>query len=99
MSASRIMFIRHAEKPSTPPPPHGVSADGDHDNQSLMVQGWQRAGALATLFAPTQGGLQSPLLTAPQLIYAAGPTSGDPGDGSASERPLQTVTPLAAKLG
>ncbi|MFL5541126.1 MAG: hypothetical protein ACJ8J0_19220 [Longimicrobiaceae bacterium] len=96
--ASRIMLIRHAEKPGDPPPPHGVDKHGDHDPESLSVHGWQRAGALACFFAPTHGPLQSPLVSTPAVIYAAAPEKEDQ-DGSKSERPLQTVTPLAQKLG
>jgi len=50
--ATKIMLIRHAEKPPNNPPPHGVDAKGDHDSESLIVQGWQRAGALTVYFAP-----------------------------------------------
>lgn len=90
----RIMVIRHGEKPAKKPPPHGVDPDGDHDKQSLTTVGWQRAGALATLFAPSRGPLQSPELATPQLVYASGT-----GKGSDSERPMETITPTAAKLG
>jgi hypothetical protein len=90
----KIMLIRHAEKPGDPPPPHGVDPDGEHDKESLIVQGWQRAGALAPFFAPAAGPLQSPLLATPAHLYASAP-----GDGSKSERPLQTITPLAQRLG
>src|SRR4051812_34669922 len=97
MSAPRTIFIRHAEKPATPPPPHGVTTDGHHDDQSLIVQGWQRAGALACLFAPARGALQSPLLTTPQVLYAADPATPSEGE-EPSQRPFQTVTALAAQL-
>ncbi|MEA2409523.1 MAG: hypothetical protein QOC77_84 [Thermoleophilaceae bacterium] len=43
-----IFIIRHGEKP---PPGHGVDAGGKQDEHSLVPLGWQRAGALATLFA------------------------------------------------
>jgi broad specificity phosphatase PhoE len=90
----RIMVIRHATKPAKNPPPHGVNPDGDHDKESLTTVGWQRAGALATLFAPSRGPLQSSELATPQLIYASGI-----GKGSDSERPMETITPTAEKLG
>ena len=45
--ASQIMLIRHGEKPPHAPPPHGVSAHGERDTESITVRGWQRAGALA----------------------------------------------------
>ena len=96
-TATRIMLIRHGEKPDTPPP-HGIDHNGDHDMQSLTVKGWQRAGALACFFAPTHGPLQSPLLSTPQAIFAA-PPGGTGSDESQSHRPVETVTPLAKKLG
>ena len=96
--APLIMLIRHAEKPDKPPP-HGVTKHGDHDAESLTVEGWQRAGALACFFAPTHGALQSPLLATPEVLYAAAPGKRSGSEGSQSERPLQTITPLAKKLG
>ena len=92
-TAPKVMVIRHAEKPADDPPPHGVEMKGDHDKESLTPLGWQRAGALAALFAPARGQLQSPLLATPTKLYASGI-----GDGSDSERPQETITPLAAKL-
>jgi hypothetical protein len=100
MSAPKIMIIRHAEKPgdndSDDPgtgPPYGVQADGTQDGDSLIVQGWQRAGALATLFAPFRGPLQAPELVTPQFLYATGI-----GKHSNSKRPQETITPLSAKI-
>jgi hypothetical protein len=100
------MIIRHAEKPpssdddatdaggstGTQPlegPPYGIDANGDQDNESLIVQGWQRAGALACFFAPTNGPLQNSGLATPQYLFAS---------DSASQRPLETIAPLGAKL-
>lgn len=88
------MIIRHAEKPADSPPPHGVNPDGDHDSESLIPLGWQRAGALACLFDPARGPLQSPGISTPQAIFASGV-----GHHSHSLRPQQTVTPLSRKLG
>src|SRR4051794_11486849 len=96
-TARRIMLIRHGGKPDKPPP-HGIDKHGDHDSQSLTVKGWQRAGALACFFAPTAGPLQSPLLSTPAVVFAA-PAGGDGKDESRSHRPVETVTPLAKKLG
>jgi hypothetical protein len=98
MSSPRIMLIRHAEKPADPPPPHGVTKHGDHDDQSLTVTGWQRAGALACFFAPTAGPLQSPLLSTPAVVFAALPGSSG-SEESQSHRPVETISPLAGKLG
>jgi hypothetical protein len=92
-TAPLIMVIRHAEKPADTPPPHGVNTDGDHDKESLIVQGWQRAGALAPYFAPTRGPLQYTQLAKPQVLFASGLSE------SKSERPVETITPLAQKAG
>jgi hypothetical protein len=92
-TAPKIMVIRHAEKPLTNPPTYGVDASGVQNPDSLIVRGWQRAGALVVLFAPSKGPLQHHNLATPKFIYAT--TSPDPVEGN---RPEQTVTPLAAKL-
>lgn len=89
----KIMVIRHAEKPPSPPPPHGINADGDHDAESLIVRGWQRAGALVAFFAPANGSIQNPNIAPPQFIYAS-----KVGEDSESERPEETVAPLVEKL-
>jgi len=93
-SATKIMIIRHAEKPTTTPPPatNGVTITGQQDPDSLIVRGWQRAGALVTLFAPSRGPLQNSELATPQFIYA---TSTSDTEGN---RPEETITPLAQKL-
>ena len=97
---SRVMIIRHGEKPRRKgKAPFGVDAAGEHGFESLSVEGWQRAGALVALLAPTRGRLQDPSLAVPDLIYAAAPSRRVGGDGSQSKRPLETVMPLAAKLG
>jgi hypothetical protein len=88
------MVIRHAEKPPDHGPPFGVTPDGEKDHESLTVRGWQRAGALACLFAPHRGPLQSNGLATPGAIFAsqASPTKG-------SQRPPQTIMPLAERIG
>jgi hypothetical protein len=97
-NAGRIMLIRHGEKPADPPPPYGVNHHGDQDPESLSVHGWQRAGALACFFAPSAGPLQSTLISTPASIFASSPgTEGS--EDTKSQRPLQTVTPVAKKLG
>jgi hypothetical protein len=81
-----IMIIRHAEKPDTKGlAPFGVNSDGVQDWESLIIQGWQRAGALVVLFDPARGPLQAPGLAVPSLIYAANPTTaeGIPADSDA----------------
>jgi hypothetical protein len=109
-TAPKIMIIRHAEKPPEPPkqpPPFGVTADGVQDKESLIVRGWQRAGALASFFAPPPGApLPNPALATPQYVYsakieggAAPAAKGKKKVGSKSERPQETITPLVDKLG
>lgn len=91
--AFKIMVIRHAEKPSHHPPPYGVTPEGERESESLSVRGWQRAGALATFFAPTNGPFSDPSLAGPQFLYASKPTRRN-----GSRRPVETITPLAEKL-
>jgi hypothetical protein len=93
-TATKIMLIRHAEKPSSKPPIQGVNINGDPDKESLIVQGWQRAGALAVFFAPSVGPLQNSEIATPATIYASKIEKG-----SDSKRPQETVTPLILKLG
>ena len=93
-TAIKIMLIRHAEKPPGNPPPHGINAKGDHDEESLTVLGWQRAGALALFFAPSACLFQKPEIATPATVYASQIIKGN-----GSERPQETVTPLIDKLG
>ncbi|HJU55538.1 MAG TPA: histidine phosphatase family protein [Pyrinomonadaceae bacterium] len=91
--ATKIMLIRHAEKPTDDPPPYGVTSGGERESESLTVRGWQRAGALAVFFAPANGSFQNPALARPQFIYASTPTKRQ-----GSRRSIETITPLAEKL-
>jgi broad specificity phosphatase PhoE len=88
-----IMVIRHAEKPLQPSgSPHGVNPEGMEDAHSLTVTGWIRAGALVELFAPSRGDPPAELRR-PDTIYASAHAGGH------SKRSMQTVSPLAARLG
>jgi len=89
MAPSRIMFIRHAEKPGVPPSAEdeGVQVNGEIDKESLTVRGWQRAGALAKFFSANAE-------LRPDVIFAS-----KVAEGSKSRRPQETVTPLAELLG
>jgi broad specificity phosphatase PhoE len=90
-----IMLVRHAEKPIGAGPPHGVTADGVQDSASLTTRGWQRAGALVTLFVP--GEIPSAgraALPTPTHLFAS-----KVGLDSSSRRPLETLRPLADRLG
>jgi hypothetical protein len=91
---TKIMIIRHAEKPAESGEPFGVTAAGDQDVESLTIEGWQRSGGLACLFAPGRGPLQAPELATPDFLFASESKSG-----GGSNRPFETITPLASKLG
>lgn len=88
-----IFIIRHGEKPPDSPPPHGVTVDGISDEHSLQPRGWQRAGALATLFAPQDGRLRAGLRTPTQLIAPAY------AKAAPNERTHETMFPLKELLG
>jgi hypothetical protein len=90
MAPQRVILIRHAEKPGGAWPGPGLTEKGEEDKESLVIGGWQCAGALALFFrAPP-----SPLAR-PQRIYAS---HRDKPDGSKSRRPVQTVTALSQLL-
>jgi hypothetical protein len=95
-TTTKIMIIRHAEKPYTNTDGKqylGVTPSGKDDKEALIVQGWQRAGALAVLFSPFNKALQNPALATPQILYAS-----VPGTESKSKRPVETITPLSELL-
>ena len=93
MSALTILIIRHAEKPGEAWPGPGLTPDGVADKKSLVIRGWQRAGGWSALFG---GGLGGDDFPGPTAIYALNPnaTAGD----DPSQRPFETITPLAARL-
>jgi hypothetical protein len=91
--ARKIMVIRHGEKPQGRLLPYGVTNDGVENTESLLVAGWTRAGALAVLFAPARGPLQSPGLAVPQYVFAS-----TDEEGRKSQRPIETVSIVAQKL-
>lgn len=119
MSATRIMVIRHAEKPgkydhveldcakrslkSKKTNFNGIEADGTESKESLVTQGWERAGALVTLFTPPHGPL-TPHLSEPQYLFAADPCPtavtkhGETTIKQGSRRPYETITAVAAQL-
>ena len=94
MPALTILIIRHAEKPGESWPGSGLTPDGVPDKKSLVIRGWQRAGSWSSLFGVCLGGLDYPT---PSVIYAADPNAKT-GD-EPSQRPFETVSPLAARLG
>jgi broad specificity phosphatase PhoE len=87
MPATRIMVIRHAEKPNGDDGP-GLMHDGTQNPEALTAVGWTRANALVGLFAPS-GAPPRPPFARPAALFAS---------GSQSLRPKQTIAPLAAAL-
>jgi|SRR5271157_234042 len=118
MGATKIMIIRHAEKPDTycKKAYSGVSQHGSKcgkaGDECLVTLGWERAGALVTLFASPWGPKQqsvpdaSTLLT-PTTLFASNPDKGKSTDTAAkagssdepSQRPFETLLAVAASLG
>jgi broad specificity phosphatase PhoE len=86
MPATRILLIRHAEKPDDTD--GGVDPKGKPDKHDLIVRGWERAGALVQFFANPRD--PNGPIKRPATIFAT-----EPATGSESKRPLHTVTPLA----
>jgi len=94
MPALTVLVIRHAEKPHESWPGPGLNPSGSADKKSLVIRGWQRAGSWAALFG---GGLGGDDFPPPTVIYAA--DANATGGDDPSQRPLDTITPLAARLG
>jgi hypothetical protein len=90
MAATKIMIIRHAERPPDDGSISGVSESGEKDPKALIVRGWQRAGALVRFFAPADGHFVNPQLATPDTIFASKVAHHSP-----SLRPQHTVTLLA----
>ena len=106
MGATKIMVIRHGEKPGSYNGQQYAGVNnlgtvaGNDATKHLVTLGWERAGALVTLFAPPWG--PKPSLATPQFLFASDPTArhdDDAGDEGPSQRPYETLTALAAKLG
>jgi hypothetical protein len=89
MPLPTVMFIRHAEKPEKSE--KGVTHDGEHDEHSLSVRGWTRAGALAALFTNSDS---RDLLQQPERIIAT-----EPDHAYKSKREHDTALPTANRLG
>jgi hypothetical protein len=97
MAALTVLIIRHAEKPDANRPDlgNGVTERGVDDKHCLVVRGWQRAGAWATLFA---FGAFGPDYPKPDVVFAANPMIPAPGNSIASRRHYQTIQPLCDRL-
>jgi hypothetical protein len=105
MGATKIMVIRHAEKPGTYSGTAYSGVDefgtvsGAAGTKHLVTLGWERAGALIALFASPYGP-RTPLAT-PKFLFASNPDAklgDDTSDEGPSERPYETLTALKAKL-
>ncbi len=97
-SARMIFITRHGEKPADPPatpPPYGVDLQGNQNAHSLLPLGWQRAGGLASRFAPFASEVRTGLLTPSQLIS---PDYGTPAK-TTEHRTYQTIYPLSQLTG
>jgi len=96
-----VYIIRHGEKPEEPEPRRpapahrGVDFRGHENEHSLLPRGWQRSGALAALFDPSQGQLRAGLLVPRMLIS---PSYGDKSK-TAEHRTHQTISGIAERLG
>jgi hypothetical protein len=94
MAELTVLLIRHAEKPEGSWPGPGLDASGTPDSRSLVIRGWQRAGAWAALFG---SGAPSDDYPRPTAIYAANPIVQDRAPDP-SRRPHQTIVPMADRL-
>jgi len=83
-----LLMIRHGEKPSNGY--QGVDEQGNANPDGLIPQGWERAGALVTLFAPNNTTLNSKLPTPGALVSPKYPTM--------VHRPDLTLLPLSQRL-
>ena len=105
MPPDQIIIIRHAQKPTKKPKHDGIREDGTPDPESLIVRGWQHAGALASIFFVAGDGPIDARMSRPDVIFAAGEgkkkvmiDGRKVTVGSHSRRPLETVTPMARRL-
>jgi hypothetical protein len=86
------MVIRHGEKPGAGAGAVGTLLDGGANAHALTIRGWQRAGALAVLFSGA----------VPRVAPVSRPTrllAPDYGADAAAHRPVQTLQPIAERLG
>lgn len=94
MQATKVMLIRHGEKPALDGSAFGVTSQGEQSPDELSVRGWQRAGALATFFGPRSNGARPPEIEIPQTLYAPKQTIH-----VRSVRAEHTIGPLSELLG
>ena len=94
MTVQVIFVIRHGEKPVTigADTYNGITILGNSNSSCLIPKGWQRAGALATLFDTAVGTMRTDLAV-PNQLYAPAytPASND-------HRTYETILPLSLRL-
>lgn len=93
----KIYIIRHADKQinlEIPKPPFGIDIDGNRNYHSLIPKGWQRAGALVSLFDPVTKILQRGLET-PTFLFS--PLFGTL-ENTKLQRTYQTIVGLSERL-
>ena len=98
-----IYIIRHGEKPPDPNPGSsdattGINVDGDPYTSSLTPVGWQRAGALSTLFAPYQIQDARAWVEMPTEMFSPS-YPDDPTAGCSNHRTNETIFPLGQLIG
>lgn len=84
-----LLMIRHGERPFKGD--LGVDEEGNANPDGLIPKGWERAGALATLFAPNRTTLNSMLPSSGALVTPKYPKP--------VHRPYLTLLPLSQRLG
>jgi broad specificity phosphatase PhoE len=92
--ATKIMIVRHGEKPDKRDGIFGVTTRGRSNKDDLSIRGWQRAGALVRFFNPAGGHFVHRHLARPDIIIAAAPSGG-----SRSRRSIHTVESVARSIG
>jgi len=90
---TKIMLVRHGEKPDPHESIHGIDSKGEHDKNELSTRGWQRSGALVRFFNPANDKFAHRALARPDFIFAENPSGH-----AKSERALNTVRALADSL-
>ena len=88
---SQILIVRHGEKPALIGAPHGVDINGDPHPHSLIVRGWQRAGALVAFFTQPRDAA----VKIPTSVFSP-PSHGTDGDHG---RPFETIVAVAERIG
>src|SRR5260370_32521158 len=89
-----ILIIRQAEKHGEIWPGPGLTREGKEDDKSLVIRGWERAGAWAALFGTLLGAEAYPR---PSAIYADNPEALALDE--TGQLPSHTVIRLSERFG